>query len=68
MQSKPNSQVIVLTASDGDPKRAAEIANTLVDVFLDYNKGLQDNRYKETEESLKEQIAQVEDADHYPPI
>ena len=31
VQSKPDSQVIVLTASDRDPKRAAEIANKLVD-------------------------------------
>ena len=60
VQSKPDSQVIVLTASDGDPKRAAEIANTVVDVFIEYIGTTQDKRYKETEDSLKAQIAQVE--------
>lgn len=60
VQSKPDSQVIVLTASDGDPKRAAEIANTLVDVFIEYIGTTQDKRYKDTEDSLKAQITQVE--------
>jgi capsular exopolysaccharide synthesis family protein len=60
VQSKPDSQVIELTASDGDPKRAADIANTLVDVFIEYVTTTQDQRYKDTEDSLQKQIAQVE--------
>ena len=55
-----DSQLLILTAFDGDPDRAAEIANTLVDVFIEYNNSLQDVRYKATEESLKAQLAKVE--------
>ncbi len=55
-----NSQLIELSATDGDPNRAAEIANTLFRVFVDYNASLQDERYKSTEENLKAQIAQIE--------
>ena len=60
VQSKPDSQVIVLTVTNGDPQRAADIANTLVSVFVDYNKSLQNDRFKTTEDSLKTQIASVE--------
>ena len=58
--SKPDSQVIILTASNGDPKRAVDVANTLVGVFIDYTKSLQDERFKSTEDSLNKQIAQVQ--------
>jgi succinoglycan biosynthesis transport protein ExoP len=61
VDSKPDSQIIEITATDGDPERAAEIANTLVDVFIEYNNGLQDKRYKTTEDSLTSQIAQIEE-------
>jgi polysaccharide biosynthesis transport protein len=60
VQSKPDSQIIVLTASNRDPTRAADIANTMVEVFVDYIRSNQDERYKDTEESMKKQISQVE--------
>jgi capsular exopolysaccharide synthesis family protein len=56
----PDANLLQLTVMHNDPQRAAEIANTLVEVFIDYNTGLQDERYKSTEESLQAQIAQVE--------
>jgi polysaccharide biosynthesis transport protein len=55
-----DSQVIVLSVIDGDPKKAAEIANSLVEVFINNNQSNQDARYQKTENSLKEQIAKVE--------
>ncbi len=60
VQSKTDSQIMVLTVSNPDPTRAAEIANSVVDVFVEYIGSNQDKRYKETEDSLKAQIAQVE--------
>ncbi len=55
-----NSQLIEINATDGDPHRAADIANTLYKVFVDYNASLQDERYKSTEDNLKSQITQIE--------
>lgn len=54
------SLLLEITVQDQDPQRAAEIANTLVDVFIDYNDNLQSSRYQASEESLRSQIAQVE--------
>jgi succinoglycan biosynthesis transport protein ExoP len=60
VKQNPDTNVLVLTVTGGDPKQIAEIANTLVSVFIEYNKSLQDENYKSTEENLKAQIAQVE--------
>jgi capsular exopolysaccharide synthesis family protein len=54
------SLLLEITVQDHDPQRAAEIANSLVDVFIDYNDNLQSSRYQASEESLRSQIAQVE--------
>lgn len=56
----PDANLLQLVATDNDPQRAADIANAVVEVFIDYNTSLQDERYKSTEESLKAQIAQIE--------
>lgn len=56
----PESELILVTVEDGDPQRAADIANTLVLVFLEQNKELQASRYVSAEESLQ---AQVQDVD-----
>jgi capsular exopolysaccharide synthesis family protein len=60
VENPTDSNFIILSATNGHPQRAAAIANTLVDVFLEYIYSLQDSRYKATEESLKTQISQVE--------
>ena len=68
VQSKPDSQVIVLTASDGDPKRAAEIANTLVDVFIEYNADLQNRPLRIHRRQFEGSDRAGGRTDHYPPI
>ncbi|MBN1146285.1 MAG: polysaccharide biosynthesis tyrosine autokinase [Anaerolineales bacterium] len=55
-----NTLLLNLTVTDGDPQRAADIANSLVDVFSEYNESLQTDRYRASEETLQAQIAQVE--------
>ena len=54
------SLLLEITVQNSDPQRAAQIANSLVDVFIEYNDNLQSSRYQASEESLKSQIAQVE--------
>jgi len=56
-----DSQLVVITVTDGDPNRAAEIANTLVDVFKAYSESLQKERYESSEETLQNQIDQIVD-------
>jgi capsular exopolysaccharide synthesis family protein len=55
-----DSVLLDITVKDGDPLRAADIANQLVDEFVIYNNSLQKNRYASSEESLQAQIQQVE--------
>lgn len=55
-----DSLVLDLTVTDNNAERTAEIANTLVDVFIDYNESLQTSRYESSEASLQAQISQVE--------
>jgi capsular exopolysaccharide synthesis family protein len=54
------SLLLEITVRDNDPQQAAQIANSLVDVFIEYNENLQSSRYQASEESLRSQIAQVE--------
>jgi capsular exopolysaccharide synthesis family protein len=55
-----DSLLLEVKVHDSDPQRAADIANSLVGVFIQYNDNLQSSRYLASEESLKGQIAQVE--------
>lgn len=55
-----NSQLIDLKATHSEPQKAAEIANGVVQVFIDYNDNMQTERYKSIEESLQAQIKQIE--------
>lgn len=55
-----DSVLLDITVRDGNPQRAADIANFLVDEFINYNNSIQKNRYASTEESLQAQIQQVE--------
>ncbi|MCA9953067.1 MAG: polysaccharide biosynthesis tyrosine autokinase [Anaerolineales bacterium] len=54
------TRLMVITVQDGDPQRAAAIANQLVDVLIHYNDSLQTDRFAASEESLQAQINQVE--------
>ena len=58
VQQIRSTNVIEIIMEDGDPYRAAEIANTLVEVLIDQN--IQSNAHASTEESLTKNIAQVE--------
>jgi len=53
-------QLIRVIVKDEDSAHAAEIANTLVSVFIDQYGLMQTNRYSSSEESLQAQIQQVE--------
>jgi len=53
-------QLIRVIVKDENPSHAAEIANTLVSVFIDQYGLMQTNRYSSSEESLQAQIQQVE--------
>jgi len=55
------TQLIDIVVEDGDSQHAAEITNTLVDVFTQSVSDSQARRFSSSEESLKKQIAQVEE-------
>jgi capsular exopolysaccharide synthesis family protein len=56
----PNAQMIELVVEDEVPQRAADIANTLVTVFLQQYEEMQAGRFSASEESLQAQLQQVE--------
>ena len=55
------SLLMEVSVQDDDPELAAHIANTLVEVFIDYNDSLQSGRYETSEQNLKSQISDVEE-------
>ncbi len=55
-----DSQILEITVKDSDAAQSALIANSLIDVFIEYNDSLQSTRFASSEESLKTQIDQVE--------
>lgn len=59
-QTVANTQLIDIFVVDADPQRAALIANTLVNVFIDSNYQIQSERFAESEKSLEAQIQQVD--------
>jgi len=56
------SQIIEITVEDFNPQHATDIANQLVHVLIEQNSKLQTGQYAISDESLQEQIKQVEDA------
>ena len=56
----PDAQLLELTVEDNNPQSAALIANTLLNVLIEYNESLQAGRFASSEESLQAQIAQIE--------
>jgi capsular exopolysaccharide synthesis family protein len=55
-----DTQVIQLTVEDENPEHAAAIANVLVDKLIEQNDAFQAGRFNSAEESLREQIRQME--------
>ena len=60
VQQTRDTQIVSVTAEDPNPQRAAGIANTLIQVFIEYNEGLQSSRYQDSEDSIQSQLTQVE--------
>lgn len=56
----PNTLIVQIKVQDPDAGRAAEIANTLVQVLIWQNETLVSERYTAFETSLNEQIAQIQ--------
>lgn len=54
------AEVIQVKVEASDPQQAADIANTLVKVFIEQNANLQSGRYAASEENMQAQIQQVE--------
>ena len=59
-QIVPNTQLIQISVENTDAQKAADITNTLVDVFIQQNNALQAARFADSEQSLQAQINQVE--------
>ena len=60
VQAIRDTQIIEVRAEHTDPRRAALIANTLVDVLIEQNEVIQSGRYDSMEESLRAQKRQIE--------
>ncbi len=56
-----NTNLLVLTVQDGDPQRAADIANEVVRVFIQRNQEIQASRYSASKEGLQNEIAAIQD-------
>lgn len=54
------TQLIDIVVEDSDPQHVADITNTLVDVFTQSVSDAQSKRFSASEDSLKNQITQVE--------
>ncbi len=54
-----NTQILQITVENEYPQRAADIANTLVQVLIDQYEKLQSTRFTEREQSLQSQIDQI---------
>ncbi len=60
-QVQQGSQIIKITVENADPRKAADIANQLVQVLIEQNEILQAGRYAASDESIQIQITQVEE-------
>jgi capsular exopolysaccharide synthesis family protein len=56
----PNTQIINVAVDDTDAKRAALIADSMVQVLIEQNEVLQTGRYADSEDSLQTQISEME--------
>ena len=55
-----NTQIITVTIEDPAPEQAKIIADTFVQVLLEQNENIQSGRYGDAEQSLYQQIAEME--------
>ncbi len=55
----PDSFILDIVVRDYNPQRVAEIANSLVGVFIDYNENLLYSRFNKSEQTLQTQIDQL---------
>jgi len=55
-----NTQLINIFAESTDPRLAADIANMLITVFADQVQSMQTTRYSASEQSLKSQMADID--------
>ena len=55
-----NTQIITVTTEDPAPEQAKIIADTFVQVLLEQNENIQSGRYGDAEQSLYQQIAEME--------
>lgn len=63
--ASPNGQLIILTVSDTDPQRAADIANEITKVFSAQDRASQESTYALAKDKLIAELAQVQqDLDH----
>lgn len=60
VQSVRDTQLISVQVRNNDPQRAAEIANSLVNIFAEQTKQLQTARYQASKESLQKQLLGLE--------
>ncbi len=60
VQQIQTTQVIEMDVEDHSAKRAADIANVLVQVLISQNEKIQAGRYDSTEQSLQSQVSQVQ--------
>ena len=56
IQPVRDTQLIQLEVENSDPRLAAQIANTIVEVFTEYNTSLQEARYAKSKQGLEAQI------------
>lgn len=60
VSSIPNTLIVQVKVQDTDPIRAAQIANTLVQILIQRNEDLLSGRYAAFEQSIDTQIGQVQ--------
>lgn len=61
IQQVRDTNILSVAVEDDDPERAAQIANTLIQVLVEQNETLQASRFASSEESLRSQIDVVQE-------
>ncbi len=61
VQQIQDTQAIKLSVKNTSSQHASDIANILIDVLIEQNETIQSGRYAVTEQSIQEQIKQVEE-------
>jgi non-specific protein-tyrosine kinase len=56
----PNTGLLRVTADDADPRRAADLANAVAQVFVQHNADIQANRFASSRDNLAKLVAQLQ--------